>query len=68
MLIKHLITARPLYLTLNAINTVINIFNGALYRRATNRILGVSIRNNSRSASYTRILIISDSVGIVVVV
>ena len=26
MLIKHFITTRPLYLTLNAINMVINIF------------------------------------------
>jgi len=42
--------------------------NGALYRRAASRILGVFMRDNSRSASCTRISIISDSVGMVVVI
>ena len=42
--------------------------NDALYRRAASRILGVSMRDNSRSASYTRISIILDSVGMVVVI
>ena len=39
-----------------------------LYRRAVNQILGVFMRDNSQSASCTRISIISDSVGMVVVV
>ena len=42
--------------------------NDALYRRAASRILGVFMRDNLRSASCTHISIISDSVGMVVVI
>ena len=42
--------------------------NGVSYRRAASQILGIFMRDNSRSASYTRISIISDSMGMVVVI
>jgi hypothetical protein len=42
--------------------------NSASHRQAASQILGIFIRNNSRNTSCTHILIISDSMGMVMVI